>query len=98
MKKPAYILLALSAALALTAPAPASAEKALELEGTLQAARTVTLLAPYSGVVSDVEVKTGDALAAGDALLSIATAKTYADFDGTVTGVFAVPGDSAASV
>ena len=94
MKKLAYILLTL----ALLLPALGLAENALELEGSLEAARTVTLFAPYSGVVSGVTLRPGDALAQGDALLSIATVKTYADFDGVVTGVFAEPGDSAASV
>ena len=94
MKRLAYILLAL----ALLLPALGIAEEAVELEGTIKAARSVTLLAPYSGVVSGVDVKPGDILAAGDALLEIAATPVYADFDGTVTGVFAEPGDSAASV
>ena len=94
MKKLAYILLAL----ALLLPALGIAEEAVELEGTIEAARTVTVLAPYSGVVSGVDAKAGDAIASGDVLLAIGTTAVYADFDGTITGVFAQPGDSAASV
>ena len=94
MKKLAYILLALAVML----PALGLAEEAVELDGAIEAARTVTVLAPYSGVVSGVDAKAGDAIASGDALLSIGTTAVYADFDGTVTGVFAQPGDGAASV
>ena len=94
MKRFVTILLTL----ALLLPTLACAETALELEGTIEAARTVTLLAPYSGVIAGVDVKSGDALGEGDALLTIGTTKVYADFDGTVTGLFAEAGDSAASV
>lgn len=78
-------------------PALAAAEP-VEIEGTVRAAKTVTLLAPYSGTVTDVDAEAGDALAAGRALLAIGTEPVCAEFDGTVTAVFAEPGDAAATV
>lgn len=72
--------------------------EAVEIEGVIEPARTLSLRAPHSGMAGDIDVAAGDVLAAGDALLALSTTKVYADFDGTVTGVFAEPGDSAASV
>ena len=94
MKK---ILITLLALLCLTAGA-AYAQVALEIEGTIEPARTLMILAPYSGQAGDIDLAVGDALQEGDALLEIATTKVYADFDGVVTGVFAKAGDRAASV
>lgn len=90
MKKIAILLLSLS-----LMPALAQAEA---LEGTVEAARSATLTAPYSGTVSGVDAKAGDILEAGRTLLSIGTTKVYAGFDGVVTAVFAEPGDAAADV
>lgn len=70
----------------------------VKLEGVIEAAVEKTILAPYSGVVGDFTASPGDVLASGDALFAIRTTPVYADFDGTVTAVFAQPGDSAASV
>lgn len=71
---------------------------ALEIEGRIEPAKTLTIRAPYSGMAEDTDWTAGDALCAGDALFTLSTTKVYADFDGTVTGVFAQAGDSAASV
>ena len=70
----------------------------IEIEGTIQPGRRVLLTAPYSGMVTDYGFAAGDVICAGDALFALSTTKVYADFDGTVTGVFAQAGDSAASV
>ncbi|MBR7146125.1 MAG: MlrC C-terminal domain-containing protein [Oscillospiraceae bacterium] len=71
---------------------------ALEIEGKIQPAKTLSIRAPYSGMADDVEWAAGDEVLAGDALAVLSTTKVYADFDGTVTGIFAQAGDSAASV
>ena len=93
MKRIAIML----ALLALCLPSFAAAD-GVELEGSFEAARVRTILAPYSGVAGDVDVRAGDALEAQAALLSLNTTAVYADFDGRVTGVFAQAGDAAASV
>lgn len=78
-------------------PAMAMAD-AYSISGQIKAGQTMTVLAPYSGVVDDFTAEEGDALAAGDALFSIRSTPVYAQYDGVVTGVFAQPGDNAASV
>ena len=70
----------------------------IEIEGTIQPGKRVLMTAPYSGMVTDYGFAAGDVICAGDALMALSTTKVYADFDGTVTGVFAQAGDSAASV
>ena len=91
-------LIALLMALLCLTTGAAHAQAALEIEGTIEPAKTLTILAPYSGQAGDVDLAVGDVLCEGDALLKIATTKIYADFDGVVTGVFAKAGDRAASV
>ena len=87
----------LTAAL-LLAVLPAALAEGVTLEGTVQAGRTVSIAAPYAGMVGDFTVKAGDAVSAGEALFAIATQKVYAEADGTVTGLFARAGDSAQTV
>ena len=70
----------------------------VKIDGSIKSAETKTILAPYSGVVGNYAVTAGDAVNMGDALFALRTEQVYADFDGTVTAVFAQPGDSAASV
>lgn len=94
MKK---MIMAFVMAAALTLPVCAPAE-GIRIDGAIEAAKTQTILAPHSGLVGDFSVRAGDELGAGEALFTISAEKIYADFDGTVTGVFAQPGDSAASV
>lgn len=76
----------------------ALADEGIKIDGKIEAARTQTILAPYSGVVGDFTVRAGDQLGAGETLFAIRSTSVYADFDGTVTGLFAEPGDSTASV
>ena len=87
----------LTAAL-LLAVLPAALAEGVKLEGTVQAGRTVSIAAPYAGMVGDFTVKAGDAVSAGEALFVIATQKVYAEADGTVTGLFARAGDSTQTV
>lgn len=67
----------------------------VKIDGSIKSAETKTILAPYSGVVGNYAVTAGDAVNMGDALFALRTEQVYADFDGTVTAVFAQPGDSA---
>ena len=82
----------------LLAAAPAAMAQSAELDGTIEAAYTVSITAPYSGTVGDFTVKAGDALEAGDALFAISTQKIYAGQSGTVVGLFAEAGDRAETV
>lgn len=79
-------------------PWGAALAQGLELDGVIEPAATLTLSAPYSGMVQDFTVRAGDAAAAGEALFTISAKEIYADTDGVVCGLFALPGDSAAVV
>lgn len=91
------ILSLLTAALLLAA-VPAALAEGLSLEGTVQAGRTLSVTAPYSGTVGDFTAQAGDVLNAGDPLFAVSTQKVYAEADGTVVGLFAQAGDSAETV
>ena len=93
MKKTMAALLA-----ALVLGVGAAAAESVRIDGTIEAARTQTILAPHSGRVGDFSARAGDKVSEGEALFTLSAQKIYADFDGTITGVFAQPGDSAASV
>ena len=63
--------------------------------GAVEAARTVDVTAPFSGVLLPFDVEAGDRVEAGEALLCMDTTKVYAPFDGTLSAVFAAEGDDA---
>ena len=76
----------------------AASASALTASGTVTPGKTVTVSAPIGGTVETVNVEKGMTVAAGDVLAVMKTSKVYAPEDGTVTGVFAAPGDDAAEV
>lgn len=84
--------------LAAMLPAGALAEESIRIDGTIEAIRTQTITTPHSGMVGDFAVREGDVLLAGEPLFTLDAQEVYADFDGTITGLFAEPGDGAASV
>lgn len=90
-------LLACTAAMTLLC-AGALADDGIKIDGKIEAARTQTILAPYTGIVGDFSVRAGDQLEEGETLFTLSSTPVYADFDGTVTGLFAEPGDSTASL
>ena len=67
-------------------------------EGTVVAETSVTVAAPFGGMLLDNTLKVGDMVQAGKALHEIDTTKVYAACDGIVGGVRAQPGDDAAAV
>ena len=87
----------LAAAMMLLTIGAAGAET-LSLNGTVEAGVTLPVYAPIGGTVDNVAVETGMRVSAGDILFSYKTEKIYASEDGTVTGVFAQPGDDAETV
>ncbi len=82
-------------AAALMLAAGAAQAGSLSLTGTVEAGVTIPVYAPIGGTVDTVSVESGMRVAAGDPLFSYRTEKVYAAEDGTVTGVFAQPGDDA---
>ena len=96
MKNLKQLTVSLTLAAALLAAGTACAQEAVTLDGEIRAGVTRTIAAPYSGMVGDFAVDAGDELRAGDALFTVDAQDVTADFDGTVTAVFAQSGDSAA--
>jgi len=68
------------------------------LTGKVRAADTLTVSAPFGGIVEAFTLFEGQRVAEGEVLLELATTKVYAPADGVVRGIFAVPGDSASYV
>lgn len=74
------------------------AKNTLELYGNVAAGETLTITAPYGGRLADFTLKAGDLVAKGDTLFTLETTKVYSPISGTVSGVFALPGDESAFV
>ena len=64
-------------------------------DGTVVAGETVAITAPFGGTVTALDIREGQLLEAGDAVVTLSTTKVWATQDGTVNGVFAQEGDSA---
>lgn len=73
-----------------------SALAAGEFDGTVVSGQTMSVFAPYGGVISHTALRQGELLQAGDEVARIKTTRVLATEDGTVRGVFAKEGDSAA--
>ncbi|MGN0996603.1 MAG: HlyD family efflux transporter periplasmic adaptor subunit [Candidatus Ventricola sp.] len=93
MKKTMALLLTL-----LLLPVCALAGETIRIDGTIEAGQIRTIAAPHTGRVGDFGVRRGDWLSAGETLFTLSATPVYAEFDGTVTGLFAEPGDHAAAV
>lgn len=72
--------------------------ESLTFTGSVTTAYTREIYAPIGGTVESVNVMAGQAVQAGDTLVTLATEKVYAAESGTVTGVFGQPGDSAETI
>ncbi len=77
------------------APVDLSARRQIMMPGTVTAGRTVTVLAPFGGMLEEVLVKKGDFVSAQDLLFSLTTTKVYAPADGVVRSLSAQVGDDA---
>jgi len=89
------IFLALAVALA-AAALPAGAE--MIFEGSVTSGGTVSVRAPFGGMVASLNLQAGDRVEKGDVIASMATTRVYAACEGTVSGVFGQEGDSVESV
>ena len=65
-------------------------------DGTVVAGETVSVSAPYGGVISHTALRAGTFLHVGDELARVNTTRVLATEDGTIRGIFAKEGDSAA--
>lgn len=87
----AALLLALMLLGSLCATAGADAV----FDGTVTASETATVFAPYGGTIKSIDLREGQWVDENDVVATIETTKVFATEDGTVRGVFALPGDSA---
>ena len=92
MKNKKILSLMLAALLILSGMALADT---VSFEGTVSASGTCEVYAPIGGTVGRVLVEAGQHVNEGDVLAELTTTKVYAEEAGTVTGVFAQPGDNA---
>ena len=96
MRKISVVTLALILCAVLALPMAQADGAELILPGKVEAKETVVVSAPFGGTVESFTLRVGDTVQAGDALLTLDTAKITAVTDGTVRGGFAKVGDSAA--
>ena len=54
-------------------------------DGTVVAGETVAITAPFGGTVTALDIREGQLLEAGDAVVTLSTTKVWATQDGTVT-------------
>ena len=90
-------LLALTLA-ALYCAVPSIALADTSFDGSVVCAQEVGVTAPFGGVIGSMSLRAGDRIEAGDVVATIETTKVYAPDDGTVTGLFAQPGDNVETV
>ncbi len=82
----------------LIACSSAMADYEMAYEGTIVVQDSVPVTAPYGGRVAQVAARKGDLVQEGDVIAQIATTPVYAPLEGTVSGIYAAEGDSAASI
>lgn len=68
---------------------------AAEFDGSVVAGETVSVYAPYGGVIGHSSLRQGEFLHIGDEIAQVKTTRVLATEDGTIRGVFATEGDSA---
>lgn len=81
----------LALVLAMLSGIPALAQ--LSFQGTVISNDKQTVNAPFGGILRRVEALKGDPIHIGDPVATIDTTKVFATVDGTVSGIFAEPGD-----
>lgn len=67
-------------------------------EGTVVSGDAVSVNAPFGGIIDAFSLREGGVLHTGDVIATVQTTKVYAPSDGTITGIFAKPGDNLETV
>ncbi|MBR2798450.1 MAG: HlyD family efflux transporter periplasmic adaptor subunit [Clostridia bacterium] len=91
MRKCKKRICGLLVALALLAGVPALAQ--VTFQGTVVSSKTITVNAPFGGIVDEITLRKGDPIQLGGPVATIRTTKVFAEMDGTVSGIFAREGD-----
>lgn len=66
-----------------------------DFEGTVVSGETVTITAPYGGVIKSMDLRKGALIGVGDTVAVMDTTRVLASEDGTIRGLSAQEGDSA---
>ncbi len=82
---------ALAMLLALAVGVPALAQ--VTFQGTVVSSKTLSVNAPFGGLVDEIDLRKGDPIHVGDTVATIKTTKVFAEMDGTISGIFAKEGD-----
>jgi len=90
------LAVALAAVLCVAAGFPAMAE--MTFEGSVVCEEKVAVSAPFGGTISGMRLRVGDVIELGQAVAQISTTRVYAPADGTISGIFAQPGDGAEGI
>ncbi len=91
MNKGKLLTAAMAALLILALGAPALAQ--VTFHGTVISRETITVSAPFGGLIDEISLRKGDQIRVGDPVATIKTTKVYAEMDGVVSGIFAKEGD-----
>ena len=67
-----------------------------QFDGQVVAGEAVSVTAPFGGTVKSIGLKAGTLVSVNDSILTLSTTRVLAPEDGTIRGVFAGEGDSAA--
>lgn len=90
--------LALFAAMLLPCTALADEPALVTANGVVESAKVTEITAPYTGVLSPFDWNSGETVLKDELLFSMDTIRVYAPVEGTVSAVFAEPGDLADEV
>ena len=91
MRRDKLGIVALVMTLAMLAGVPALAQ--VTFQGSVVSSETLSIPAPFGGLVDEIKLRKGDPIHIGDPVATIRTTKVFADMDGTVSGIFAREGD-----
>ncbi|MBQ3424877.1 MAG: HlyD family efflux transporter periplasmic adaptor subunit [Clostridia bacterium] len=65
----------------------------ISFQGSVVSSKTLSVSAPFGGLIDEIGLRKGDPIHIGDVVATIKTTKVFADIDGTVSGIFAREGD-----
>lgn len=98
MKKLSVLLLC-AALVCASCPGLALADStAASINASIVSSTTHFVTAPFAGTLLPFTLEAGERVTAGDALFELDTVKVYAPQSGTLSAVFAAPGDAAADI
>ena len=89
-------LCALAALLTLACGGQALAD--ISFDGKVVSSDTLSILAPFGGIIDTIHLRKGNTIHIGDPVATIQTTKVYAPMDGVVSGIFAREGDDTAGI